>query len=256
MAAWRLCRGLVRLRAEINHEYPGRSIISDGSIGDASHSSRLSDHNPDKLGVVYAIDVTQDDPFKTPTPNDDVAEALAEWLRKSRDPRIKYVIWRGRMFSSYSTRTRKAWEWGEYHGPNGHFHHVHISLNAGIGDEDRGWGFTRPVGAPVTRKWKPFGKNQTDKSLRELGGELVEVTEVEMILAALSDDWDAPDLLPHFPIDGAWTHQEDFLAMSAFKKRMIGLQKLTGQMPWTDTSSGVGANTIAALRFWNAQRKK
>lgn len=255
MAAWRLARGLVRLRAEINHEYPGRSIISDGSIGDASHSSRLSDHNPDKRGVVYAIDVTQDDPFDTPTPNDDVAEALAEWLRRSKDKRIKYVIWRGRMFSSYSTRTRKAWEWGDYNGPNGHFHHVHISLNAGSGDEDRGWGFTRPVGQPVTRHWVPFGKNHTDASLSKLGGELVEVTEVEMILTALADDWNAPDLFPG-KINGAWTDEKDFKAIGNFKRRMIALQEYTGQMPWTNTDAGVGTNTIAALRFWNSQRKK
>lgn len=255
MAAWRLARGLIRLRSEVNTEYPGRAKVSDGSIGDASHSSRTSDHNPDPRGVVYAIDVTQDDPFDTPTPNDDVAEALAEWLRASKDKRIKYVIWRGRMFSSYSTRTRKAWEWGDYNGPNGHFHHVHISLNAGSGDEDRGWGFKRPVGAPVTRKWIPFGKNRTDASLRALGGELVEVTEVEMILTALADDWNALDLLPA-KIDGAWTSEKDFKAIGNFKRRMIELQKFTGQMPWPNTDAGVGTNTIAALRFWNAQRKK
>jgi len=255
MAGWRLAKGLVRLRNEINTEYPGRSRISDGSIGDASHSSRSSDHNPDPRGVVYAIDVTQDDPFDTPTPNDDVAEALAEWLRKSKDKRVKYVIWRGRMFSSYATSTRRPWEWGKYTGPNGHFHHVHISLVAGLGDEDRGWGFKRPVGAPVTRKWIPFGPNHTDASLLKLGGELVEVTEVEMILTALADDWDAPDLLPG-KINGAWTDERDFKALGNFKRRMIELQKATGQMPWPNTDAGVGTNTIAALRFWNSQRKK
>lgn len=255
MASWRLARGLVNLRNEINDEYPGRSKISDGSIGDASHSSRTSDHNPDSRGIVYAIDVTQDDPFDTPTPNDDVAEAVAEFLRQSKDKRIKYVIWRGRMFSSYAARGIPAWAWRDYNGPNGHFHHVHISLVAGVGDEDRGWGFKRPVGPPIPKRWKGFGKNATNASLVAAGGVPYEVTEVEMILTALADDWDDPNLLPG-KIDGAWTSQKDWDAMSAFKKRMIGLQKMTGQMPWPDTGAGVGTNVIAALRFWNSVRKK
>ena len=86
---WRLAGSLVTLRNEINAAYPGRSKVSDGSIGDTSHSARVSDHNPDAGGVVRAIDVTQDDPFDTPTPADDVAEAVAEFLRQKKDPRIK-----------------------------------------------------------------------------------------------------------------------------------------------------------------------
>jgi len=258
MAAWRLCRGLVNLRTEINSEHPGRSKISDGSIGDASHSSRLSDHNPDSKGVVYAIDVTQDDPFNTPTPNDDVAEAVAEFLRKQRDPRIKYVIWRGRMFSSYAAHGVPAWTWREYTGPNGHFHHCHISLLSGVGDLDRPFHYQRPEGVPVTRHWIPLGLPKaggqylTDRIIYDRGGEDVEVTEVELILTHLAEKWNDPLMNPG-KINGTYG-AADGHAVSAFKRRMIDLQKFTGQLPWPNADAGVGTNTIAALRFWNAQK--
>ena len=43
---WRLARSLETLRAQINRIAPNRSKVSDGTIGDAKHASRSSDHNP------------------------------------------------------------------------------------------------------------------------------------------------------------------------------------------------------------------
>jgi hypothetical protein len=40
--------------------FPERSKESDGSIGNAEHSARQSDHNPDQFGIVRAIDITND----------------------------------------------------------------------------------------------------------------------------------------------------------------------------------------------------
>jgi hypothetical protein len=34
----------------------------------------------------------------------------------------------GRIVSSYSTSARRAWQWGPYNGPNGHFKHLHVSV--------------------------------------------------------------------------------------------------------------------------------
>lgn len=152
--AWKLSPALTQLRAEINAAYPGRSKVSDGSIGDAAHSSRTSDHNPDVEGWVRAIDVTEWDPGTPAVDDDDVAEALAEHLRASKDPRVKYVIWRGRMFSSYRSGSSPAWTWRKYNGPNGHFHHVHVSVQPDArGLNAAPWGFRRPGGpkpAPST----------------------------------------------------------------------------------------------------------
>lgn len=128
---WKLAQSLDDLGDETNARWPNRPTQSDGIIGDAAHASRPSDHNPDEAGIVRARDITE---WEAGTPDfegDDVAEVIAETLRRNRDPRVKYVIWRGRMFSSYATRTRKAWEWGPYTGPNGHFKHVHVSVLPG-----------------------------------------------------------------------------------------------------------------------------
>lgn len=119
---WTLARSLERLRDQVNLSAPDRDRKSDGSVGDLAHSARRSDHNPDANGIVRAIDITND-----PVGGFD-CETFSEELRASRDPRIKYVIWNRRMFSSYSNSSRSAWEWGAYSGSNKHTHHLHISI--------------------------------------------------------------------------------------------------------------------------------
>lgn len=126
--AWRLAKALVALRDQVNARFPGRSKASDGTIGDTAHAARASDHNPNKAGVVTAIDLTTD-------PNDGAnTEALAENLRQQRDPRLKYVIAVGRMFSSYPAGGVPAWTWRPYTGKNPHIHHFHLSV---LGDPAR-----------------------------------------------------------------------------------------------------------------------
>lgn len=122
--SWRLAKALEVFRAQVNARFPGRAKVSDGTIGDAAHAARPSDHNPDKDGVVKAIDITTD-------PNDDAnTEALAEHLRQTRDPRLKYVIAQGRMYSSYPAHGVAAWAWRPYTGKNPHVHHFHLSVHA------------------------------------------------------------------------------------------------------------------------------
>ncbi len=57
---WRLAKSLETLRSQVNAVHPNRSKESDGSIGNAEHSARESDHNPNSAGVVCAIDITPD----------------------------------------------------------------------------------------------------------------------------------------------------------------------------------------------------
>ena len=122
--AWKLASSLVMLRDQINATWPKRSQLSDGTIGDVNHSSKKSDHNPTPSGLVCAFDITND-------PNNGCdAGKLAEALRLSRDPRIKYVIWNKRMFSSYKTNAVSAWSWRPYSGENPHTKHVHVSVVA------------------------------------------------------------------------------------------------------------------------------
>lgn len=62
---------------------------------------------------------------------------LAEQLRKGRDPRVKYVIWNARMFSSYPKDPWDRWEWRPYSGPNMHRGHIHVSVVADSRADDR-----------------------------------------------------------------------------------------------------------------------
>lgn len=139
-----LAGSLVSLRAQVNAIAPGRSKTADGWIGDTAHFSRVSDHNPDQFGIVRAIDIT-----------DDAAGGLdALWLREAlrrgRDPRIKYVISEGQMFSYYRTSTHPAWAWRPYVGVNAHMQHVHVSVVPGTaGDRAGSWSLSRDVAAPV-----------------------------------------------------------------------------------------------------------
>lgn len=147
--SWRTARSLQTLDREIDRRWPGRPTGADGFIGDQDHQARTSDHNawvlPPKGGVVTAGDWTD-----FVIDGKEMNVVLAEHLRRSRDPRIKYVICNGRMFSSYATSRFPAWTWRPYSGPNGHFKHLHLSVQAasGLFDSTAPWGLLGPVPAP------------------------------------------------------------------------------------------------------------
>lgn len=130
--AYFLSPALVRLRLEVNALWPSRSKASDGWIGDASHSARKSDHNPDYSagGIVRAIDVTN--------AGMDVDAFVSSVIR---DERTRYVITRGRIW------TRDA-GWYAYTGSNGHYQHVHVSVRTGGGYDLQvhSWGLSTTVG--------------------------------------------------------------------------------------------------------------
>nr|DAQ80096.1 MAG TPA: Penicillin-insensitive murein endopeptidase [Caudoviricetes sp.] len=106
---WTLAPALVALRDEVNARWPGRDKSSDGTIGDLAHQRGVSEHNPDLEGVVRAIDIT--------ARGIDVDALLNAAIG---DPRVHYVIYRGRICS----RTY-GWTWRP---SSGHEHHIHISL--------------------------------------------------------------------------------------------------------------------------------
>lgn len=125
--SWRLAGSLVTLRNQIDAAWPTRSKVSDGTIGDTAHSTRKSEHNPNAAGVVTAMDITHD-----PASGADMHE-FAESLRASRDPRIEYVIWNRRIFSSVKT----PWIWRAYSGSNPHTKHLHLSVSGSYDHLDR-----------------------------------------------------------------------------------------------------------------------
>jgi hypothetical protein len=118
-----LARSLALFRDSINRQFPRRDTGSDGWIGDTAHAGRSSDHNPDwtvpapRTGVVRAIDVDIDD-------NDAGRDLRREILNATIGHRaVWYVISNGVIYS-------RTYHWAAriYTGPNGHFRHVHLSL--------------------------------------------------------------------------------------------------------------------------------
>ena len=116
MGTYYLAASLVALRAELDAKWPRRDRSSDGWIGDAAHSSRASQHNPDwssvPPGVVDALDVDVD--------GIDV-RALMDAVVTDR--RVWYVIHDRRIWS----RTN-GWKPKRYTGSNPHVKHVHVSI--------------------------------------------------------------------------------------------------------------------------------
>lgn len=148
MVAWRVAVALDVFRSQVNAARPNRNRIDDGTIGDEAHQSRTSDHNPwvreGKLGIVTGLDVTHDPARGVDT------YAIAEELRMNRDPRVKYVISNGRIFSGVN---KPLWEWVKYTGANKHDHHVHVSVRPvkALYDDASPWNFGDLFGhAPET----------------------------------------------------------------------------------------------------------
>jgi len=125
-----LCKAGQQLRLQVDDTYSDRDRTSDGWIGDTRHQAGVSDHNPDAMGIVRAIDVDRDLSGKA---KPDIMPNLADQIRlcaRAGDKRISYVIFDGKICSS-----KKSWAWRPYDGINKHNHHCHVSFTK-AGDTD------------------------------------------------------------------------------------------------------------------------
>ena len=132
--SWRNAPSVAAGLAQATKCWPSRSRASDGTIGDAAHAARVSDHNPDSNGIVHAFDLTHD-----PAHSVDCA-LLSTGLVHVRDRRIKYIIWNRRICEAPS------WIWKPYQGQP-HDHHMHVSIHhtaAAENDTSPWWDFTAP----------------------------------------------------------------------------------------------------------------
>src|SRR5690625_4133223 len=159
MMSWRVAQSLDQLLAQINAAYPNRSRRSDGSIGDAAHASRSSDHNPwvrrRGVGIVTARDFTHDPGagFNSWT----FADRLRRECAAGRETRVKYIISNRRIASG----TRNNWAWRRYSGANPHSSHVHISVSSSRSryDDASPWspallgGSSTPTPQPEPKEW-------------------------------------------------------------------------------------------------------
>ena len=127
----RLCKGGVTLRDQVNRKWRKRDKRSDGWIGDRAHASRESDHNPNKGGVVHAIDIDEN-MGKGRNRNGRTAKRLVNQLLDyaasglAGASRLKYVVYENRIASG--TYRKTFWSWR--HGNWGHEAHIHVSFTS------------------------------------------------------------------------------------------------------------------------------
>lgn len=141
--AWYLAPSLAQLRSEINARWPGRDHASDGTIGDAAHSSTTSDHNPNSRGSVDAMDIDED--------GVDFAEIFAAI---KRHPSARYVIYERELYHRL-----RGWRAETYSGTNPHDHHFHLSIDQTQASEQdtRSWGLTTTTGGIMLPKYGDSG---------------------------------------------------------------------------------------------------
>lgn len=124
--SYRLARSLITLINQVNAAWPGRDKKSDGWIGDARHATSKSDHNPwvkdpKGVGVVTAVDIDEDLAADVHS-----LKAMVDSICASKDPRVKYIIYEGRI----TVKGSQLQAWKKYTGKNSHSHHAHISVES------------------------------------------------------------------------------------------------------------------------------
>jgi hypothetical protein len=161
--SWHLAPSLAELRDEVNAQWPNRDKSSDGTLGDASHAARASEHNPDHdsdpmpTGAVSAMDITKD------------SAAQMEEIRKAviADPRTWYWIHDGWIYSRTHNFAKR-----KYTGSNPHKGHGHISLmqTKKAHDDVSSWGIhkaaTTPAPKPPTPPKPAAGKKLGSRTLK------------------------------------------------------------------------------------------
>lgn len=177
---WRNSVASVTLDQEIDGVWKNRDHTSDGTIGDAAHASRKSDHNPwvkdaNGTGVVRARDIDEDLDGK-PANGEYDAKALFDKLlalAKAGDPRLNgggYLIYEGHIYSE-----KGNWAPRPYSGPNAHKLHVHVSFSRNAEGYDSGapWNL-RPASAPKPKAIKLGDKGNRVAFLTDLGNILAQ----------------------------------------------------------------------------------
>lgn len=186
--SWRVARSLDTLLAEINAAAPHRDKAADGSIGDASHSSRYSDHNPNAAGVVRARDFTHDPAGGCHA--GEIAEAVRALGAANGHPALgpgAYVIWNWRIASD-----TYGWVWRDYTGSNGHTHHCHVS----VATSASGYDSTAPWGITEEDPMAQF----TEADIKRIVGAAVDAKVEDIAVATVEALMDF-DIIPRKDID-------------------------------------------------------
>lgn len=148
--AWVVVPALNALRTELDEVAPNRDRTSDGGIGDTSHTASPSGHNPDETGRPEDFDADTVDEVRARDFDADlrrpgltmemVVQHLVLGCRAGRITWIKYIIYRGRIWSASD-----GWVTRVYTGASRHDEHAHVSCKPQTVHEQD----TRPVGLRI-----------------------------------------------------------------------------------------------------------
>lgn len=213
---WRTAKSIDVFRLQVNEEAPNRSKTSDGTVGDLAHSNRKSDHNPNANGVVTAIDITHD-----PKGGMD-CHKLAYALTQSGDPRIKYIIWHGRITEKGNIR-----KWKPYQGPNPHNHHLHLSVSSDpklydrVDSWDLSWLAEADKSEAVTEEI-PVTEIQQHAGLVKRGdrGAAVRLVQTRLV---------AHEILKQSDVDGDFGVRTELAVINFQKKHKLGADGIVGE---------------------------
>lgn len=177
----KLASSLVKLRKQVDAAFPKRRKNNDGWIGDRAHANRVSDHNPDRNGIVHAIDITHD------PANGVDCNKISAAIIASKDPRVKYLIWNRRIVSPSIT----PWKWRKYVGTNPHSMHMHVSVFTKNDEDTADWTIGLGVGKEPEQPPKVAGtilkKDSKGTLVRKLQSELNRVFPAYSKLAVDGD---------------------------------------------------------------------
>lgn len=230
---WALSAALEQLGEQVSAAWP-TPHPSDGTVASKTHdaTSPSSDHRPRPFtgsGMVRALDVGE---------YGSQGDQLFDELRDSRDPRIKYVIHGGSMFSSYPARGYAAWAIRPY-DLGGHGSHVHVSSVDAADDAGYAWSIALTVPAPqptpggftmqITRSTIRLG----DKDPSSYGGP---VATAQALLVS-KGYWSGAKLTRASVITGIFDATTDLLVRAYQDRHGLEVDGIIGPITWGSLES-------------------
>ena len=138
---WTLAAALVTLGKQVDKAKPKRDKRSDGTIGDAAHAARKSEHNPNARGFVNARDFDEDVVPGNEKASEtwmrrltrEIAQYAASGLPGSNRP--QYVIYEQEIASG----TYKKTFWKFRNEKRGHTEYAHVTVTRAGETDGRPW---------------------------------------------------------------------------------------------------------------------